>query len=174
MGESVAMRGRTKWAVVLFLLALIISAQAFDDRPVTGSVIKDTAMSGLGIVTVHNQGKMDAVAALTSLTLAPLIAVYVRQGESCNISGIDDGSYGLYFTMGEEWDNRTGSFDSTRGLYHFSNPLVFETKDFAFEVEYSVFDVNLYEVPEGKSNIIPATFDFPDLKQRTSKGPYMI
>jgi hypothetical protein len=147
---------------------------AEDDAPATGSVIKNCTRSGLGTVLIHNKASMDVVAALTSSDLAPQIAVYIRAKDTYSIRGIDDGTYGLYFTMGTSWENSTGRFETTRGLYHFSNPLAFETTEGADDIEYSTYEVNLYEVPLGKSNIVPANFDFPNLAAAPAKSsaPY--
>jgi hypothetical protein len=160
--------------VAALLCLLCASVLAEDESPATGSVIKNCTRSGLGTVLIHNEASMDVVAALTSTDLTPLIAVYIRSKDTYSLSGIDDGTYSLYFTMGTSWVNSTGRFESTRGLYHFSNPLVFDTTENADDVEYSAYEVNLYEVPLGKSNIVPANFDFPNLASAPAKSaaPY--
>ena len=122
---------------------------------------------------MHNEASMDVVAALTSMDLKPLIAIYIRSGDSYSLSGIDNGTYGLYFTMGSSWENETGKFGSARGLYHFSNPLIFNTSEDSEGIEYSAYEVNLYEVPVGESNIIPANFEFPNLASQPARSaPY--
>jgi hypothetical protein len=145
------------------LILLMLPAMASDARPQTGYCVKNMTRSGLGEVTLHNHAKMDSVAVLADLDVKPLIAIYIRAGDTYNLTGIDDGSYGLYFTMGSGWDGKAGKFKSSRGLYRFNNPLAFKTEDGADDIEYSTFEVDLYEVPMGESNILPDNFQFPDL-----------
>jgi len=151
------------FGAILILLILVLPAVALDARPQTGYCVKNITRSGLGEVVLHNHAKMDSVAVLADLDIEPLIAIYIRAGDTYNLTGIDDGSYGLYFTMGSGWDAKAGRFKSARGLYRFNNPLAFKTVDGADDVEYSTFEVDLYEVPMGESNILPDNFQFPDL-----------
>ncbi|HWQ18138.1 MAG TPA: hypothetical protein VN455_00040 [Methanotrichaceae archaeon] len=151
------------FSALLILMILVLSVEALDARPQTGYCVKNITRSGLGEVMLHNHAKMDSVAVLTDLDVKPLIAIYIRAGDTYNLTGLDDGSYGLYFTMGSGWDSKSGRFKSARGLYRFNNPLVFKTVDGVDDIEYSTFEVDLYEVPMGESNILPDNFEFPDL-----------
>jgi hypothetical protein len=164
-GDGSMRTGLWSFGALLILLCLIISiAEAGDDRPETGYCVKNITRSGLGEVVMHNNAKMDSVAVLADLDIKPLIAIYIRAGDTYNLTGVDDGSYGLYFTMGTGWDAKAGKFRSSRGLYRFNNPLDFKTVDDADGTEYSTFEVSLYEVPMGESNILPDNFQFPDLR----------
>jgi hypothetical protein len=146
--------------VAALLLCSAIQAQPAA-RPETGTYIRDTDRSGYGLLTIHNNWTMDTVAVLTDEDAKPLVAVYLRSKETLNITGIKDGSYGLYFTVGNLWDAKAGKFKSVLGYYRYNAPLVFETKDTGDAIEYSVFELDLYEA--GASNFLPDVFQFPDL-----------
>lgn len=143
---------------------LILSSAALSlpaARPETGHVIRDIDRSGYGQLVVHNGWTMDTVAVLTDLDAKPLIAAYLRSKDTLNITEIEDGSYGLYFTIGNLWDPKEGRFASVYGYYRYNTPLVFETEETEDDIEYSIFELNLYEA--GASNFVPDHFDFPDL-----------
>ena len=101
------------------------------------------------------------VAVLTDKKVRPLLAVYLRSKESIEIKGIEDGDFGLYFTVGNLWDKKAGKFGTVYGYYRYNTPLKFETDDLGSEIEYSVFELDLYEA--GRSNFVPDQFQFPDL-----------
>jgi hypothetical protein len=131
-------------------------------RPETGTLIKDVARNGYGVLLIHNNWTMDTVAVLTDKHIKPLIAVYIRSKASYKIEKIEDGSYGLYFTVGNLWDEKARKFKSVLGYYHYNPQLVFETKETDSDIEYSVFELDLYEA--GASNFVPENFEFPDLR----------
>lgn len=132
------------------------------DRPETGIYIKDMDRSGYGVLIVHNNWTMDTVAVLTDKKVKPLLAVYLRSKDTLKITGIGDGDYGLYFTVGSLWDAKEGKFRSVLGYYRYNQPLQFETDDVGDEIERSVFELDLYEAKA--SNFLPDQFQFPDLR----------
>ena len=105
---------------------------------------------------------MDTVAVLTDKNVKPLVVVYIRSRDSLKITKIEDGSYGLYFTVGDLWDSKARKFSSVMGYYRYNPLLVFQTNETANDIEYSVFELDLYEA--GASNFVPEIFDFPDLR----------
>ncbi len=143
------------------MFCLPASSQA-SARPETGSYIKDMDRSGYGVLIVHNNWTMDTVAVLTDKKVKPLVAVYLRSKDTLRITGIEDGMYGLYFTVGSLWDANDGKFRSVLGYYRYNQPLQFETDDVGDEIEYSVFELDLYEARA--SNFLPDQFQFPDLR----------
>ncbi len=150
--------------ILIIIAVLILCSGALSQvpaRPETGTFIRDTDRSGYGLLTIHNNWTMDTVAVLTDEDAKPLVAVYLRSRETLNTTGIKDGSYGLYFTVGSLWDAKAGKFRSVLGYYRYNAPLVFETKDSGDSIEYSVFELDLYEA--GASNFMPDIFQFPDL-----------
>ena len=131
-------------------------------RPETGTYIKDIDRNGFGTLVIHNNWRMDTVAVLADQNVKPLIAVFIRAKESLNITGIEDSSYNLYFTVGNYWDSENRKFDSVFGYYRYSSPLIFETSEIGDEFEYSIYELDLYEA--SGSNFFPDYFQFPDLR----------
>ena len=159
--ETVTLR-RTLLAVTLaifILCSLSISQSA--SRPETGTYIRDTSRDGYGLLTIHNNWTMDTVAVLTDQDVKPLLVVYLRTKESINITGIKDGEYSLYFTIGDQWDGKAGRFSNVYGYYRYNTPLLFVTDDTGNKIEYSIFELDLYEA--GASNFLPDQFQFPDI-----------
>lgn len=154
----------TRLLLIITLAFFILCSPAFsqsDIRPETGTYIKDMAREGYGVLIIHNNWTMDTVAAITDMDILPLVAVYIRSGESLTISGIEDGKYGLYFTVGSLWNQDEGKFRSVLGYYRYGTPLNFETSETQDEIEYSLFELDLYQARA--SNFVPDRFDFPDL-----------
>ena len=145
--------------VLLLLCSTAISQPTF--RPETGTLIKDVTRNGYGELIIHNNWTMDTVAVLTDKKVTPLLAVYIRSKDSYNITKIEDGSYSLYFTVGNQWDAQAKKFRSVLGYYRYNPPLVFQTTETEKDIEYSIFELDLYEA--GTSNFMPEHFDFPDL-----------
>ena len=125
-------------------------------------MIKNISRNGYGVLTIHNNWTMDTVAVLTDDNLKPLMAVYIRSKDSFKFDKIDDGSYGLYFTIGNNWDPDAKKFGDLLGYYRYNPSLVFQTTENDSDIEYSVFELDLYE--SESSNFVPDVFDFPDLR----------
>lgn len=131
------------------------------ERPETGTLIKDFARNGYGELIIHNNWTMDTMAVLTDMNVKPFLAVYIRSKDSYNITKIENGSYGLYFTVGNQWDSVDKKFRSVLGYYRYNPALVFQTTETEKDIEYSIFELDLYEA--GASNFVPDQFEFPNL-----------
>ncbi len=128
-------------------------------RLATGTVIKQTgARNGEGELTVENGLDLDAVAVLSRDDW--LFAVYIRNNSSHRLTGIPDGSYDLFFTLGEDWDAAQGAFTRRRDLSRFDEPFPFTSTP----TTYTVWSVTLHPVPGGTadSHDVPVN-QFPDL-----------
>jgi len=147
---------------LVFLILCSLGLSQPSARSETGTYIKDMDRRGYGVLIVHNNWTMDTVAVLTDNKVKPLVAVYLRSMDTLKITGIEDGEYGLYFTVGNLWDAKAGKFRSVLGYYRYNQPLKFETDDVGDEIEYSIFELDLYEA--GASNFLPDQFQFPDLR----------
>ncbi|VVB72669.1 Uncharacterised protein [uncultured archaeon] len=149
--------------ITLALLVLCISADSLSsDRPETGTTIKDMNRDGNGLLTIHNNWTMDTVAVLTNKWTKPLLVVYLRSKDSLDIEGIPDGKYSLYFTVGDQWNGTAGRFNEVYGYYRYSTPLEFETTDSGSDIEYSIYELDLYKADA--SNFMPDHFQFPDIR----------
>lgn len=159
-GTVVHARLLTCITLVLFILCSVAISQPIA-RPQTGDLIKDVARNGYGELVIHNNWTMDTVAVLTDNKVKPILAVYIRSKDIYKITKIEDGSYGLYFTVGNLWDAQAKKFRSVLGYYRYNPPLVFQTNENETDIEYSIFELDLYEA--GASNFVPEQFDYPEL-----------
>ena len=95
----------------------------------------------------------------------PLVAVYIRAGDSFTIKGIKDGSYELYFKLGEDWDDQQGQFTRNVTRERFMELLSFETSSVAGGVQFTTITVTLYGLPEGNAETTPVPEEeFPKLR----------
>ena len=152
-----------KGLLICIVLILLSIGPCQAARPETGAYIKDINRNGYGQLTMHNNESQDAIVVVADLDVHPLIAVYVRSGESFTIMGIKDGEYVIYSTAGKDWDSKKGTFADPRGYYKFGEPIEVKTTDLGDDVESSAFEIILWEVSLGQSNFILDFFEFPDL-----------
>lgn len=120
-------------------------------RPATGTLVSGMVPSGgKGQFTIDNrQGSSDAVAVLTrSGSLAPVVAVYIRKGESYQFGTIPDATYLLYFVLGSDWDPAKKVF-LTNPRYQKMVDLFPFTSDWD---SYVVASVTLYGVEDGNTS----------------------
>jgi len=158
------------FCVAVLICVASVSAIAQDyTRPETGTFVKDSERNGYGVLVVENNNLagdeviQDAVAILTDQDNNTIIAVYVREGESFEITGIEDGLYGFYFTVGDGWNLESARFSDPE-FYKAENPLPFETEIDGLQVLYSQWTLSLEEVPGGNEEKVPVPeYAFPDL-----------
>jgi hypothetical protein len=144
----------------IFILCSMSVSQPYD-RPETGTYIRDMHRDGYGLLVIYNNWTMDTVAVLTDKKVKPKLAVYLRAKDALEVSGIEDGEYGLYFTIGDGWNAGEGKFDKVYGYYRYNTPMAFETKDVGEEIEYTILELDLYKADA--TNFMPDQFQFPDI-----------
>ena len=103
-------------AFIIFILCTLSVSQP-SDRPETGTYIRDMHRDGYGLLVIYNNWTMDTVAVLTDKNVKPKLAVYLRAKDALEINGIEDGKYGLYFTIGEGWNAGEGKFVDVSAVY---------------------------------------------------------
>ena len=155
-----------KNVLIAGLLAAIIlcvgAALSQDFGPETGTFIKGGEMSGMCRLDIINNGEDDAVAYLSTMQKKIVAAVYIRGGDTFNLTGIDAGSYELYFKQGRSWSNSTGRFAINATGSRMEEPLTFETQKTPEGVRYTWGQVTLEEVPDGNAVVVPVgEEDFP-------------
>jgi hypothetical protein len=147
------------------LVAIILcvgTALAQDFPPQTGTFIKGGDMNGMCRLDIINNGADDAVAYLSTMQKKIVAAVYIRGGDFFNLTGIDAGSYELYFQQGQSWSNSTGKFAINATSSRMEEPLTFETQKTPEGVRYTWGQVTLEEVPNGNAVVVPVSEeDFP-------------
>ena len=126
-------------------------------RLTTGTIIKQVgAWNGINKLSVDNGQDVDAIAILQRPDKSAKIAVYIQNHDQFTLTGIPDGTYNLFFTLGEDWDSEQVRFTRKRGLSRFEDP---------FEFAASWWKVTLHSVPGGAAETEPVPEDeFPDLK----------
>ena len=157
-------------SLAAILCIVCISASAQDgERPETGTFIKDSKRNGYGVLVLENNNPVgdnvtrDAVAMLIGDNDTPILAVYVREGESFEITGIEDGVYDFYFTVGDDWEDESARFSDPE-FYRTDSPLPFETEENETQVLYTQWTLTLVEVPDGNIDKVEVSEDeFPDL-----------
>ena len=159
--ETVAL-GRLMLVITLAFFLLCSTAFSVPSaRPETGTYIRDMHRDGYGLLVVYNNWTMDTVAVLTDKKVKPKLAVYLRARDALEVEGIEDGEYGLYFTIGDGWNAGEGKFDKVYGYYRYNTPMIFETKDVGDEIEYTILELDLYKADA--TNFMPDQFSFPDI-----------
>jgi len=145
-------------AIILYVGA----ALAQDFAPETGTFIKGSEMNGMCRLDIINNGANDAVAYLSSMQKKIVVAVYIRGGDFFNLTGIDAGSYELYFKQGRSWSNSTGKFEINATSSRMEEPLTFEIQKTPEGVRYTWGQVTLEEVADGNAVVVPVSEeDFP-------------
>ena len=108
--------------------------------------MRDTARSGLGELTIINDNsKQDALAMLTNLEEDPFIAVFIRAGESFNITGLEDNTYDMYFKLGNKWNDSQFKFLENERRYKLDRSLLFETSETSDRITCTTWTVALEE-----------------------------
>lgn len=128
----------------------------------TGKFLQDSApRNGQGMLTIYNGQELDAVAVLIPLSGTPISSVYIRSKDDFTITGIVDGIYNFYFTVGEDWDDSSARFVNSTQFFRFEDPLSFETT----RTLSTTFTVTLQPVFGGTAETAPVdAMEFPDLK----------
>ncbi len=138
----------------------------FDSRP----------RDGRGELSISNGTQHSAVVRLAEIEGEREYLWYVKSGR-IELSGIEDGVYGLQFCIGDGWrsvangggvPNRTGPkndvsdrasvnewFITDHGCSEFDRRLPFATRIQEDGIEYSVHEVTLHEVLAGNTRMLP-------------------
>jgi hypothetical protein len=99
------------------------------ERPVNGKVFSNKLKGGHGQLTVDNGDPRDALMVLTAASdpKTTLLSFYVRGGTTRAVTGIKDGTYIVYFRLGQRWDSHSRRFTSEVSSSRFKETLPFKT-----------------------------------------------
>lgn len=116
-----------------------------------GTFLVKKLIGGLGKLTVKNGLDLDAVVILVSSMRVeiPLMAVYIRSNDSYTITGIRDGTYIVYFSVGENWGKDSKKFTARPRYERFENELQFETTETNYSTYYTTYELTLHPVIGG-------------------------
>jgi len=128
----------------------------------TGTFVKDSRRNGQGQLTVRNLYSLDTVFVLTTLDNAPVTAVYVRSNDSSPVQGIPDGTYYLFYILGEYWDSGLARFTRNSEYYRDEDTLTFVTTS----TKFTTWEVTLNPPPDEETvPSLPVNADqFPNLR----------
>ncbi len=98
-------------------------------RPKNGKVITNKLKGGRGKLTIENGNDSDAILILAkkSSPKKALLVVYVRAGKDATVKSIKDGTYIVYYGLGERWDAKSKAFTVGGERRRFEDTIKFKT-----------------------------------------------
>ena len=105
-------------------------------------------LRGNGELTISNGTSSDAIAKLVSRTNnKSIFTVYIKANNKYVIKNISDGSYKLFFNLGNDWDDTKRAFAVNSSYEVFEDLFDFETT----ATQYTTFSVTLDPVAGGSA-----------------------
>ena len=149
-------------AALIFCLAAA-PALAGADRPESGTLIRESDMAGRCQLDIINNASDDLVAYLCTMREERVrAAFYIRSGDAFNLTGVEDGSYYLYFRQGESWNASRESFEVNASSSRMREPLLFQTISTADRIQYSWIEITLERSRDGNvEKVAVDEEDFP-------------
>ncbi|MBB4922680.1 hypothetical protein [Kitasatospora kifunensis] len=113
-----------------------------------GSLVRQGANDGSGELTVDNSGgTVDAVLTLVKGGQSAY-SFYVVKGQSAKLTGIEDGTYDMYFAGGFDWDSSSKKFTESCAYTKFDDSTDFTTTS----TTYSTVKITLQPVVGGNAS----------------------
>jgi len=124
-----------------------------------GAYVKRTR-GGSGQMKISNGESIDKVVSLVPAgSKAAATTVYVRGKSSHTVSGVKDGTYRIYVTLGVDWDSSQRRFTRKCGFAQFADPLKFATTSRT----YTIWTITLKPTAGGNARTTDVEPDaFPD------------
>lgn len=121
---------------------------------ILGGVLKKGYFKGFGELQIDNGSEFDAVAKLVSLSINKSVyTVYIKAHTVFTVDKISDGSYKLFFNLGNDWDNN--KFIENNEYKVFEEDFDFVTTKLRdgkyIETKYTTFNITLNPVIQGKA-----------------------
>jgi len=138
-------------------------ALAEADRPESGTFIRESDMAGRCQLDIFNNASDDLVAYLCTMREETVrAAVYIRGGGRFNLTGVQDGSYYLYFQQGQGWNASRKAFDINASSSRMREPLLFQTIRAGDRMQYSWIQITLESSGDGNvEKVAVDEEDFP-------------
>jgi hypothetical protein len=118
-------------------------------HPATGTMLMSPSSTGSKSLTVDNQNKYDAVITLRASAKPPesgekVLSFYLQAHDQYTVHTIPQGSYTLWYKLGECWDPVTKKFTMNRNAERFQDSL-----DYSYNT--AGFDAKIYGVTDGNA-----------------------
>ena len=127
-------------------------------RPENGAVVTKRGGTGRGELAIDNGADEDALVSLSRGASASY-AVYVRAGESAQLTGIEDGDYRIFVTQGEGWNGTTHRFTASADYSRFDESAVYTTQKESGGVRYTRLKITLQPAAGGNAQAVPVDPD---------------
>ncbi|HEU5159321.1 MAG TPA: hypothetical protein VFU43_20160 [Streptosporangiaceae bacterium] len=132
-------------------------------RPSNGHFVRSGGRGGRGTLTIDNtSGSPDAVVTLAKGKRS-IISVYVRRKRKFKVTGINDGTYKVFYVRGTDWDDKARWFARECEFQRFDDTFKFRTITTATQIRWDTWEITLHPVVGGKastSDVDPG--DYPD------------
>lgn len=137
---------------------VVVSAQPPPGDPgrrlANGQFVRSGNRTGKGELTIDNGGAHDAVITM-AMNGSPVYSVYVRQGATYTVRGIQDSTYEIFFATGTDWDSQNRDFTRDRALRRFDQTFNFTTTRTQTEFRWTTGKITLNPVVGGNASISP-------------------
>ncbi len=122
-------------------------------RPKNGKVMTNKIRGGRGKLTIENGNDSDAVLILAkkSSPKKALLVVYVRAGKDATVKSIKDGTYIVYYSLGERWDAKSKSFTVGGERRRFEDTIKFKTNRTSTMITWKDWTLTLNTVLGGNA-----------------------
>jgi hypothetical protein len=122
-------------------------------RPKNGKVLTNKIKGGRGKLTIENGNDTDAVLILAkkSSPKKALLVVYVRAGKDATVKSIKDGTYIVYYGLGERWDAKSKAFTVGGERRRFEDAIKFKTTRTATMITWKDWTLTLNTVLGGNA-----------------------
>ncbi|MGJ6961975.1 hypothetical protein ACSDR0_08665 [Streptosporangium sp. G11] len=131
--------------------ASVISVKAPKERArrlSNGRFIASEGRPGRAYLELRNGTRQDAVVVLLR-GKKKAVTVYVRKKSNFKIRGVRDGSYKIYYTLGEDWDAKARTFTRSCSFEQFGKSVRFRTINTATQIRWTDWTITLHAVSGG-------------------------
>jgi hypothetical protein len=130
-------------------------------RALNGTILLDHRVAeGKGKFKTENGTANDGIIVLTDIDGRGIVAFYVRAGREYTLTGLPDGIYMVYFSMGRNWDGEDLRFTTSPSFEKFEEPFEYITK----ATKFTIWRITLHAIEggAGETEAIPPE-EFPPL-----------
>jgi hypothetical protein len=124
--------------------ALPVEKNSVENRPRNGAVLVDrrAGVTGDGELQVRDNGTKDGVV-LLARGGSVLVSMAVDAGRSATLTGVPDGDYDVFYTIGRDWNAPLATFSRHCEFHRFTTPTTFSTKPVPGGSSYTVQSIVL-------------------------------